>query len=106
VGVLLLLASSAVQSATIIAWGDNSTGQLNLPPSATNVAAIATGGNSLLRIQGVGNRVHIVEATTNLGASAVWQAVRTNTLGPSGALNVTNATGSDPQRCFRAREAQ
>ena len=78
---------------------------LNLPPPVLN-NYVASGGNFVLQIQGVSNRVHVVEAATNLAPPVVWVAVKTNAVGATGVLSVTNAIGIFPQRFFRARELE
>src|SRR5262245_57546353 len=43
-GLAMLLAGGAIASAqTVIAWGNNSSGQTNVPAAATNVIAVAGG---------------------------------------------------------------
>ena len=37
----LLLSATTGRAQNVIAWGDNSQGQTNVPPSATNVIAVA-----------------------------------------------------------------
>jgi hypothetical protein len=59
-----------------------------------------------MRIQGLSNRVHVIEAVTNLAPPQVWLPVATNTIGASGLWNFTNAVGTIPQRFFRAREVE
>ncbi len=76
---------------------------LNLPPPLLKSPALS-GANFILQVSGVSNRVHVVEATTNLSPPGVWLPVRTNTIGPTGLWNFTNGTGSDPQRFYRVRE--
>ena len=78
---------------------------LNLP-SAILKDPKKIGGNFTLRIEGVSNRVHVVEATTNLAPPQVWLPMATNTIGASGLWNFTNAVGTIPQRFFRAREVE
>ncbi|MBC8097600.1 MAG: hypothetical protein H7Y43_17500 [Akkermansiaceae bacterium] len=78
---------------------------LNLP-SAELKDPKKIGSNFTIRIEGVSNRVHVVEATTNLAPPQVWLPVGTNTIGASGLWNFTNATGVIPQRFFRAREVE
>jgi hypothetical protein len=77
---------------------------INLPaPSLAQPRLVSN--NFSLRLTGVSNRVHVIEATTNLSPPQVWQAVGTNTLNASGIWNFTNAT-STPQRFYRAREVE
>lgn len=75
-------------------------------PSATLKDPKKVGGNFTIRIEGVSNRVHVIEATTNLAPPQVWLPMATNTMGSSGLWNFTNATGVIPQRFFRAREVE
>jgi len=86
---------SAVSNVTVI----------NLP-SPSLAQAKVLGGNFTLRVDGVSNRVHVVEATTNLAPPQVWLPLSTNALNASGVWNFTNATGSLPQRFYRAREVE
>jgi len=76
---------------------------LNLPSPLLTLPKIA-GTNFTLRITGVSNRVHVIEATTNLTPPAVWQPLATNSLGTTGLWNFTNAANPHPRRFFRARE--
>ncbi|HEX5219997.1 MAG TPA: LamG domain-containing protein [Verrucomicrobiae bacterium] len=78
---------------------------INLPSPALTEARRG-GGNFRFRIDGVSNRVHVVEATTNLSPPQVWQSISTNTLNATGVWNFTNATGATPQRFYRAREVE
>jgi hypothetical protein len=76
---------------------------LNLPAPVLRSPKLA-GTNFTVRVEGVSNRVHVIEATTNLTAPVVWQSVGTNNLGATGFWNFTNAINSNPRRFFRARE--
>ena len=76
---------------------------VNLPPSLLSQPA-KIGGNFVVQILGVSNRIHVVEATTNLSPPQIWQPLSTNTMTASGVWTLTNATGSMPQRFYRARE--
>jgi len=78
---------------------------INLPSPSLSQAKVL-GGNFTLRVDGVSNRIHAIEATTNLSAPQVWQPLSTNTLSAGGVWNFTNATGSLPQRFYRAREVE
>jgi len=78
---------------------------VNLPPPVLALPKF-TGGNFSLQVQGVSNRIHVVEATANLSPPQLWLPVGTNTLGASGLWNFTNAAGLVPQRFFRAREVE
>ncbi len=76
---------------------------LNLPPPMLTQPKLVA-DNFLLQVVGVSNRVHVIEATTNLSPPVVWQSLETNTLGLTGIWNFTNASGPVPQRFFpRAR---
>jgi hypothetical protein len=77
---------------------------VNLPPPLLSRVA-ASAGNFTMQITGVSNRVHVVEATTNLSPPAAWQPIATNNLGPVGVWNFTNSTVGNPMRFFRARES-
>lgn len=78
---------------------------INLP-SPTLKQPKRAGSNFTFQIEGVSNRVHVVEATTNLSPPQVWLPLATNTLGATGLLNFTNAPGTVPQRFYRAREVE
>jgi hypothetical protein len=78
---------------------------VNLPSPSLLQPRLA-GGNFTLWVEGVSNRLHVVEATTNLSPPQVWQPLGTNTLGAAGVWNFTNATGTLPQRFYRAREVE
>src|SRR5262245_10893424 len=55
---LILFAAMAgtvmAQSGSVIAWGDNSFGQTNLPPGLTNIVALAAGANHSLALRNDG----------------------------------------------------
>jgi hypothetical protein len=78
---------------------------INLPSPLLTQPTLA-GGNFTFQLNGVSNRTHVVEATTNLSPPQIWQPVGTNTLNASGVWNFTNATGSIPQQFYRAREVE
>jgi len=76
---------------------------LNLPSPLLKLPKVA-GTNFTLRLEGVSNRVHVIEATTNLVPPTFWQSLATNNLGATGIWNFTNAVNPQPRRFFRARE--
>jgi hypothetical protein len=78
---------------------------INLPSPLLTQPTLA-GGNFTLQLNGVSNRTHVVEATTNLSPPQIWQPVGTNTLNATGVWIFTNATGSIPQQFYRAREVE
>lgn len=43
---------------TVVAWGDNSYGETNVPPWATNIVGIAAGSEHSLAVPGGGTRLH------------------------------------------------
>src|ERR1035438_1570097 len=52
---LLLVSANIAHSQNVIAWGDGSQGQTNVPPSATNVLTVAAGASHSLVLQGDGS---------------------------------------------------
>ena len=60
-------------------------------------------GTFSMQLQGVASRKYAVDATTNLSAPIVWQALSTNQLGGSGVWNFSEPT-LHRQRFYRARE--
>ena len=78
---------------------------INLPSPILNQPA-KSGGNIVFQIQGVSNRIHVVETSTNLSPPLIWLALSTNTLNASGIWNFTNLAGQIPQRFYRAREVE
>jgi hypothetical protein len=76
---------------------------LNLPPPLLKQPKLS-GSNFTFQVAGVSNRIHVIEAATNLSPSALWRPLSTNTLGTTGLWNFTNAAGSSPQQFYRARE--
>ncbi|MBC8094465.1 MAG: hypothetical protein H7Y43_01515 [Akkermansiaceae bacterium] len=64
------------------------------------------GGDFIVRIEGVSNRSHVVEAATNLASPQVWLTLRTNTIDATGRWNFTNSLNLIPQRFFRVREVE
>ena len=78
---------------------------LNLPPPTITSFKLQTNGSFTLSLTGVPGRSHVIEATTNLSAPAVWLPLITNAADGSGVLKVTNpVTASFPRRFYRARE--
>lgn len=77
----------------------------NLPSPLLSQPALV-GGNFVAQIQGVSNRIHVVEAATNLSPPQVWLPVGTNTLGAAGLWSFTNNVSSQPHRFYRAREVE
>ena len=69
---------------TVVAWGDNTFGQTNIPASVTNVTAIACGWFHNLALRGDGtvvawgdntyNQTTIPASATNIAAIAGWLA--------------------------------
>src|ERR1035438_2668592 len=51
---LLLVSANIAHSQNVIAWGDNSFGQTNVPNNATNVVAIAAGDYHSLALRADG----------------------------------------------------
>ena len=46
------LYANARADSTVVAWGENSSGQTNVPPDLTNVMTVAAGGNHNLALIG------------------------------------------------------
>jgi hypothetical protein len=76
---------------------------LNLPAPVLALPKLA-GTNFTMRVTGVSNRLHVIEATTDLTPPTVWQPLGTNNLSASGLWSFTNAVNPHPRRFFRARE--
>ena len=49
-----LIATGKINAQEVIAWGDNSQGQTNVPPSATNIIAVAAGFSHSLALRSDG----------------------------------------------------
>jgi hypothetical protein len=77
----------------------------DLPPPQLGQASVGSGLFSL-QVQGVANRKHAIDTTTNLSAPVIWLPLTTNALGANGVLNVTNSIGTIPRRFYRAREVE
>jgi len=75
----------------------------NLPSPVLKLPKLI-GTNFTVRLEGVSNRVHVIEATTNLSPPTAWQSLGTNNLGATGVWNFTNVANLFPRRFFRARE--
>ena len=81
---LLCPATSAAAADTVIAWGDDTSGQTNVPPDLTNAVAVAAGGSQSLAIRQDGT------VCTWGGDSAALTNV------PAGLTNVVQAATARP----------
>lgn len=78
---------------------------LNLPPPALANLLRLPNGDFQLALQGVPNRQHVVEATTNLAAPIQWTSLTTNAADSGGAFQFTDTQATNfLQRYYRARE--
>jgi uncharacterized repeat protein (TIGR03803 family) len=76
------------------------------PPRLTNLTVLPSKQFQFV-INGVPGRLHVIEASTNLGTPTIWTNLATNAIGPTGTLIFTDpASSSLSRRFYRAREAQ
>jgi hypothetical protein len=79
---------------------------LNLPPPKLATARIS-GGNLTFQVQGVSNRLHVIEAANALTNSVVWLPVGTNALDGNGLWTFAEPLNANrTERYYRARETQ
>ena len=78
----------------------------NLPAPTLKSLQVTSNGNFILQLDGVANRKHVIQATTNLALPVTWTSLLTNTAGANGLLNFTNLIGTNRQRFFRAKETE
>jgi uncharacterized repeat protein (TIGR03803 family) len=79
---------------------------LDLPgPRLTNFALLLPSKQFQFVINGVPGRLHVIEATTNLGTPTVWTSLATNAISPGGTFIFTDpASSSLSRRFYRAHE--
>jgi hypothetical protein len=79
---------------------------LDLPSPRLAVAGV-TGGNLNFQVQGVSNRLHVIEAADALTNPIVWIPIGTNALDANGLWTFAEPIGINrAQRFYRARETQ
>ncbi len=61
---ILLLCATTGRAQNVIAWGDDSQGQTDVPPSATNVVAVAAGASNSLALRADGTLIIWGSTTT------------------------------------------
>jgi len=79
---------------------------LDLPgPRLTNFALLLPSKQFQFVIDGVPGRLHVIEATTNLGTPTFWTALATNVTSPGGTFIFTDPASSGlSRRFYRAHE--
>jgi hypothetical protein len=78
---------------------------LNLPPPQF-FAPQKLGGVFQVQLQGVPNRKHVFESTTNLTPPILWSPVGTNVLNGAGTGTYSENIGANARKFFRAREME
>jgi alpha-tubulin suppressor-like RCC1 family protein len=88
----LLLSTSIGRAQNVIAWGDNSYGQATVPPSATNVIAVAAGWRHSLALRADGS---VVAWGYNVAGSTTVPASATNVIAVAAGQNHSLALRAD-----------
>ncbi len=118
---MAVLPANAASPGTVVAWGDNTYGQTNVPAGLSNVTAIAAGGYHTVALVGTAPppRLTIIrsganviltwptdaagftlQSTTNLVSPAVWSSVSSGPVVVNGQNAVTNSV-SGTQKFYR-----
>lgn len=99
----MAVSSDGTKLFAVFYGGGISVGQLVVP--AQNFSATVSGSGVNLQFTGTPNCAYILQATTNLASSAIWQPVVTNSTDASGNWSFTDTNANQySQRFFRASQ--